>query len=184
MRINVDRELPVEEGIRVSFSLNGQLDNQNLNLPCQVVWKKDLVGGTWVHGVRFSQQGPGDHQRLHSMVGELQGRQARVHFRLHRLLPMAFKVDPETEWVDCYAGDLSVEGLGLSLEQPLPADQDIQVRLFPEFGLPPVHATARVAWCRQNGDRHRLGLKFVAIDEISSQVIRRYIDRCLETGTA
>jgi hypothetical protein len=74
--------------------------------------------------------------------------------------------------------DLS-EG-GLQVEAPSAVESGTSVLLRIEFDtdkLPPIEASATVAWCsQQDRGRYRVGLRFTSIDERSKKIISLYRD--------
>ncbi len=177
MRINTEAELPDGEfSLHFAFSeLDIEREGQ-LELPCQVAWKKELVGGTYVHGLAFTSEA----LQLDQVLASLDGGGQRERFRLYRPLPVSVKVPEEEDWIECYAGNLNPEGVGLQLPRPLPEEEALTVRLHLEFGFPTVAVNAQVAWSREAEGVHHLGLRFSDVDPFEARTVQRYIDRCLE----
>lgn len=187
MRLNVDRELPDEAVFQLGFPVVGfgeeveRLSSGRITVSCEVVWKRELVGGTWVHGLKFLDLDDTCAQTVRAMMEGFSPSGRRKRFRLNRLLPVAVKAEGCDKWCERYASDLSPEGLGIQLDEPLPEETDILVKLYPEFDLPVVQARARVAWTHETEQgRFKMGLRFQDIEEMEAQVLQRYIDRCLE----
>ncbi|MBI3928781.1 MAG: PilZ domain-containing protein [Armatimonadetes bacterium] len=187
IRINVDRELPDGETLELSLPVEGfgaeviRLTQGRATLRVQVVWKKMLLGGTWVHGLRFVDLDEATSAAVDAMMEAFSPSGRRMRFRLNRLLPVAIKTENGHFWIERFATDLSPEGLGVQLDAPLPEGQDVLVKIFPEFDLPVVQARARVAWTQETpSGKCKMGLRFSDIEAAGAEVIQRYIDRCLK----
>ena len=72
------------------------------------------------------------------------------------------------EPVTCLTRDLSLGGVGIECEWPLPENVPLSVELFvvvddiEDEGTLPLHLDGKVVWCRQRGERDFLaGIQFV-----------------------
>lgn len=183
MRVNVDHQLPDGQfDLSIPLAELEMASEGTIDLPCRVVWMRDLVGGTFVHGLAFSNPVDESKERLEQFLSGLSEMHRRSRYRLYRLLPIQLKAHDQEDWTECYAGNLSPEGLGLQLDTPLPEEQDFSVRLMLEFGLPVVQVVGQVAWTRQVEDKYHIGIQFKDVDPVEARTVARYIARCLDGG--
>ena len=103
----------------------------------------------------------------------------RQHYRLYRPFPIEVR-DSQGEWVEGYASDLSLEGLGTRLTDKLEAGTTVRLRLKLDFELPTVDVSATVAWSLEGDRGVSHGLQFQTLAPVEAKTIKLYIDRCLE----
>lgn len=179
LRVNSERPLPLGETFQLS--LPAELIKEELKVPARVSWQKPLYGTTYIQGVEFLELAPNQKQVLESALaeGKLQpgGRQ---HFRLYRPFPIQLSQPEQTEWLETYATDLSIEGLGTRLSDELRTGQTVRLRLGLEFEFPTVEVAATVAWSRHGSNGVSHGLRFDEVGPVEARTIKLYIDRCLE----
>ena len=117
-RANLDRALAKGSKVEVSLPLRPFLNEEvELQALCRVAWNRELLGGTFVHGFEF--------QELQSEMMELVERLflafspegKRRRFRLSGLLNIAYFQDGA--WKSWMARDISPQGLGLQMQEPL-----------------------------------------------------------------
>lgn len=74
--------------------------------------------------------------------------------------------------------DLSEGGLQVEAPSAVPTGTSVLLRIeFDTDKLPPIEASATVAWCsQQDRSKHRVGLRFTSIDERSRTIIGMYRD--------
>ena len=181
LRINSDIALPTSSLIEIT--LPSEILGKETAVLAEVAWQKSLFGTSFLQGLAFQELSQEQTQLLETRVNEMslsQRANSRQHYRLYRPFPIKLLFLDQERWIESYATDLSMEGIGTRLKEALPESEKIRLRLEFEFELPPVEVIAQVAWSSdgKNGVSH--GLKFSSVGPIEANAIKVYIDRCLE----
>lgn len=181
IRINSEEPLPTEE--EVALTLPPEVLGEETELKARVVWQKPLYGASYLQGLSFQELTTNQQdlldKKLETGSGSHRGK-GRQHFRLYRPFPIKVRAPGHDEWIRSYATDLSIDGLGTRLREPLSKEDHIRLRLELEFELPTVEVEAKVAWSSsgENGVSH--GIQFAEVGPVEAKTIKRYIDHCLE----
>jgi tetratricopeptide (TPR) repeat protein len=179
LRVNSERPLPLKETFQLT--LPPELLNEEMVLPARVTWQRPLFGATFIQGVEFLALTDQQRTRIEAVLAEGDlSEKGRQHYRLYRPFPIQVCHREHTEWLNSYASDLSVEGLGTRLETDLRAGESVRLRLAPEFELPAVEVVATVAWSRSGSNGFSHGLRFDDVGPVEARTIALYIERCLE----
>lgn len=179
LRINSEQPFPATGDL--VLTLPAEVLGEETDLRAQVVWQKPLYGASFLQGIEFQDLTAVQKHLLNQRLDGDNGRaNSRQHYRLYRPFPIKLLPPGQEEWLTSYATDLSLDGIGTRLKQPLEPDNELRLRLELEFELPTVEVEAKVAWSSEgeNGVSH--GLQFAAVGPVEAKTIKRYIDRCLE----
>ena len=179
LRVNSECPLPLDE--RFDLTLPPEVIREELTLRAKVTWQRALFGASYIQGVEFLELTPEQREHIENVLndgGLSEG--GRQHYRLYRPFPIQVSLQESTDWIPCYASDLSLEGLGTRLDTVIPPGQEVRLRLGLEFELPTVEVTATVAWNRSDSNGISHGLRFDNVGPVEARTIRLYIDRCLE----
>ena len=175
-----DRTFQLEIGL-IPFGTELATRKKTQVFPVRVVWSKSLVGGMVVSGLAFE----GLDEEGESIVAAImqgaspQGR--RMHFRLNRVLGVELGQEGSEQWLYPLTLDLSVEGMRICLNESLEVGAKFPLKVFLEFELPTVQATAEVVWQEvMPSGRVQTGLKFEDLSERDAMAIKTYIDQCLQ----
>lgn len=186
LRINSDDPFPEDRTFELEIGLipfGTELATQKKSqvFPVRVVWSKSLVGGMVVSGLAFE----GLDEEGQSIVASImqgaspQGR--RMHFRLNRVLGVELGQEGSEKWLYPLTLDLSVDGMRICLNESLEVGAKFPLKVFLEFELPTVQATAEVVWQEvMPSGRVQTGLKFEDLSERDAMAIKTYIDQCLQ----
>lgn len=181
--VNSHRELPKDHEFRMKLPLEGfGTREQVLDFHCRVAWKKWLLGGTWGHGLQFTNLGGELISILEDIVSSVSDEGRRRRFRLNRMLPVAVREASDRPWLgERYASGLTLETVTVRLDNPLPPGQEVEVRLALEFGLPSLLVPATVRSSMQvAGGKHQMEMEFDILAPEQGRLLRTYIDRCMK----
>ncbi|MFA7481263.1 MAG: PilZ domain-containing protein [Vulcanimicrobiota bacterium] len=178
LRANLDHHLEPNSKLRIRFPLKPYLqDELEADLPCRVVWNRDLVGGTFVHGFEFQDLSPSTRELVERLFVAFSPEGKRQRFRLRHVLNVAYLADQI--WVSRVAFDISPEGLGLSMAELPQSDQTFQFRIYLEDRdkFDPVEVSGRVTYLVEIEEEPcRVGIQFIDPDPEAVQRIQKFID--------
>lgn len=180
--VNCPHELPPEDEFRMIVPLDGFGTPQDvLDVRCRVAWRKYLMGGTWNHGLIFTEATDDLRATVNCIIDAFSQEGKRRRFRLNRVLPVAVREAEGIPWLaERYASGLTPDTVAIRLERPLSQGQTVQVRLSLEFGLPTLLVKATVQSAEELAPgRVQLELAFQDLKAEESKALRSYIDRCL-----
>jgi c-di-GMP-binding flagellar brake protein YcgR len=133
-------------------------------------------------GVRFDELETYTQQRVvrwvYAQDRRLFDRRAQTRLPL-RIKAVVRRIAPDGQSVEEFAAptlDISIEGARITTERMLEVHGLVEISIDFDDSLEPFHASARVAWADQTGDRLTYGLAFADINPAQQ---RRLIDRCL-----
>lgn len=176
IRLNLDRALERESLIGLKLPVGAFVsDPEYLEVTCRVVWHRALLGGTWVHGLEFKNLSAIAAETVQRLYDAFTPEGRRKRFRLNSVLSIAYHLDGE--WNHRAACDLSPEGLGLQMRDPLPLEAILPLKIYLEEAGAPLEAEGEVIHTTEleNG-LHRVGIEFRDPDEAVLDKIRAYID--------
>lgn len=185
-RFNSDDPLPEPGAFKMTLSLDAfgsdvATEHPRDTFEMEVVWKKELIGGMWVTGVKLVEPTETNKSVIKKILERSSPEGRRLRFRLNRVLGVELGREDGVQWVYPLALDLSVEGMRIRLDQALEVGANLALKIFLEFDLPTVETEAKVVWMEEMASgRHQVGLKFLNIDEEHANTIKNYIDKCLE----
>lgn len=180
--VNCPHELPPEDEFRMVVPLDGFGTSQEvLDVRCRVAWRKYLMGGTWNHGLIFTDPTEELRSTISGIIDAFSQEGKRRRFRLNRVLPVAVREPEAKQWIaERYASSLTPDSVAIRLEQALPEGHEVQVRLSLEFGLPTLFLKATVQSAEQLAPgRVQVELAFQQLSIDDEKTIRKYIDRCM-----
>lgn len=180
MRVNSEKPLPFSEDFWLELPRDflGEMEP----FRCRVVWQRDLYGSSTIQGLEFLELTAEQRERLGGFLGSEEPfrSQGRQHYRLYRPVPVQLFHEGSGQWEELYASDLSLQGLGLRLEDQAGSETSMRLRLLLEFELPTVEVGAKVAWSRAASSGYAHGLHFQEMGPVEARTIGLYIARCLE----
>lgn len=175
-----DRDFALEVGL-AAFGTELATRKPRITFPVRMVWSKSLIGGMVVSGLAFTDL---DNEGQDIVAAIMQGASPqgrRAHFRLNRVLGVELGASGSERWLYPLTLDLSVEGMRICLSETLEVGARFPIRIFLEFELPTVEATAEVMWQEvMPSGRVQVGLRFDEMSERDALAIKTYIDQCLE----
>lgn len=180
MRVNTDRELPSGSVFRLCVNLASLGGEGEFRTDCEVAWQKGLLGEAWVAGLRFTEMSEEDNARLRDTIGQFEGPNRRLRFRLRSVVPVSVRF--EDDWFYMTATELSPEGLRIRTT-PVPwlapgCELSLWLHLGSEWPLEPLDA--EVLWREEVWrDRIEVGFRFLDLDEDDACLIQSYIERSL-----
>lgn len=178
MRINLDRTIEPESEFHLSISLDslGFGLSGSLDLHCEVVWNRPLVGGTCILGLKFRELDQEAEDKIAQLVG---------YWSQHDLMLQLLKepvdakvrvsdVDPWSKMVG--VRKLSVVGFQFLTKDEFLSDQEIWVRLLLESGT--VESRAVVRWCElmKNG-ANSVGCEFLELSSSGRGFVELHLRR-------
>lgn len=185
-RFNSDDPLPEPDPFKMTLALDAFGSDVATEYPrdtfeMEVVWKKELIGGMWVTGVKLVAPTETNRAVIKKILERSSPEGRRLRFRLNRVLGVELGREDGVQWVYPLALDLSVEGMRIRLDQALEVGASLSLKIFLEFDLPTVETEAKVVWMEEMASgRHQVGLKFFNMEEEHASTIKNYIDKCLE----
>jgi hypothetical protein len=185
LRVNSDDPFPSENfALEIGLAAFGTelaTRKPRINFPVRMVWSKSLVGGMVVSGLAFQNLDQESQEVVAAIMQGASPQGRRQHFRLNRVLGVELGGDGNERWLYPLTLDLSVEGMRICLSETLEVGAKFPIRIFLEFELPTVEATAEVMWQEvMPSGRVQVGLKFDEMSERDALAIKTYIDQCLE----
>lgn len=180
--VNSPDELPPDEEFRMVVPLDGFGTNHaQLDFRCRVAWRKYLMGGTWSHGLIFTELDDDLRRAVSQIIEAFSKEGKRRRFKLNRVLPVAIRVPEAKTWLaERYASGLSLDAVAIRLEQPPFPGTEFEVRLSLEFGLPTLIVRANVGSVEELAPgRNQVELLFQEFSEPDAKTLRTYIDRCM-----
>lgn len=180
MRINLDRQLPVDQQFTLLVPLESLGSEGELRLTCEVAWQKGLLGEAWVAGLRFTELAEPDGDRLRTTIEQFEGPNRRLRFRLRSVVPVSVRF--EDDWFYMTATELSPEGLRIRTT-PVPwlnlgCELSLWLHLGSEWPIEPLDA--EVLWREEVWrDRIEVGFRFLDLTEEDALLIKSYIERSL-----
>jgi c-di-GMP-binding flagellar brake protein YcgR len=182
MKVNLDRLFEPETLIDLKIPIEPYLNEKEpLEVRCRVAWNRSLLGGTYVHGLEFKELSEQATATVEKLFTAFSPEGQRERFRLKQVLSVAYQ--REGEWIPWSAKDLSTDGLGLQMRDPLPLDEvfPFKVYLEDQGPLTALEVPGRVVYVAEEDDElHRVGVQFENLDEESASRIRRFIDSALQ----
>jgi hypothetical protein len=179
MRANLDRPLEPETTVGLDLPVGPYLsEDVSLNVSCRVVWRRNIPGGTYVHGFEFQDPTPEQEALISQLFRAFTPEGMRERYRLDQVLNIAF--EREGAWIPRNACDISPEGLGLQMKEPLPQDQVIRFLLYLQDHdrLDATEVKGQVTYTAEFDDGlYRIGVQFVDLEDDIARRIRAYIDR-------
>jgi hypothetical protein len=172
MRVHTDH--PFEDG--ASTRLRLFLDNP-LEVRVTTVWTKELYGGMYVTGLAFDDLSPEANQDLAGFIEKHSPDNMRRSLRLQRILPVEIKIGSITQKMSVFTLDISVSGMRISYDYPLPENMDIPFSVVLDFDREPVELVCRVSWQEENTlGQYVIGLQFVEPTSVSLERIQAFIE--------
>ncbi|MCA9780530.1 MAG: PilZ domain-containing protein [Candidatus Eremiobacteraeota bacterium] len=179
LRANLDRALAKDSVVEFSLPLRPYLNEEvELQALCRVAWNRELLGGTFVHGFEFQQLQEEAASLVERLFHAFSPEGKRKRFRLPSLLNVAYHQDGA--WKSWVARDISPQGLGLQMPEPLELEECLPFRIFLEDRgkYEPVEVVGRVSYLVEfDDDEFRLGVEFVEPTDEAARRIQDYIDR-------
>ena len=179
LRANLDRALAKDSLVEFTLPLRPYLNEEvELQALCRVAWNRELLGGTFVHGLEFQQLQEESANLVARMLHAFSPEGKRKRFRLPGLLNVAYHQDGA--WKSWVARDISPQGLGLQMPEPLELEERLPFRIFLEDRgkYDPVEVVGRVSYLVEFDDEEfRLGVEFVEPTDEAARRIQDYIDR-------
>jgi c-di-GMP-binding flagellar brake protein YcgR len=179
LRANLDRALKKDSLVEIALPLRPYLNEEvDLQARCRVAWNRELLGGTHVHGFEFQELQDDAMIQVERLFLAFSPEGKRKRFRLPGLLNIAYF--QEGIWKSWMARDISPQGLGLRMPEPLELEERLPFRIFLEDRgkYNPVEVTGRVSYLVEFDDEeYRLGIEFLEPSEEAALRIQEYIDR-------
>ncbi len=177
MRITTDFNLPLDD----PFHLEVRLDVPTpLETKAEVRWKKKLLGGTYMMGIKFLELSDKALQVIRDFMDRHSPDGKRKAFRLDRVLAVQMNVEGEREKFYTLTMDLSPQGMRITNPFPLPENKNMEIKLMLDFEDRPVNIKAQVRWQKKTSyDRYMIGMEFIEISDEDARRINRYIDRAI-----
>ncbi len=179
LRANLDRALAKDSRVELALPLRPYLNEEvELRTTCRVAWNRELLGGTYVHGFEFQELRETDLRLVERLFHVFSPEGKRKRFRLPGLLNIAYFQDGA--WKSWMARDISPQGLGLQMPEPLELEERLPFRIFLEDRgkYDPVEVLGRVSYLVEFDDEeYRLGVEFIEPTEEAALRIQEYIDR-------
>lgn len=177
MKITTDFNLPEMDPFHMEMKLD---EGEILDTDVEVRWKKKLIGGTYMMGVKFLDVPEHVREIIRNFMARHSAEGKRKTFRLDRVLAVEMDLEDKEEKFYTLTMDLSPQGMRLTNPFPLPEDKDINLKMMLDFEDRPVSMKAKVRWQKETSyDRYMIGLEFIDITENDSKRINRYIDRAI-----
>jgi len=88
--------------------------------------------------------------------------------------------EDEEAFEEIFAEDISESGLQIVLRRPLKANQCIKLKLEFIYDSVPIMLTGKVVHVKPEGDRFRMGLEFVYMDDFQRQRLRKCLEKFSE----
>ena len=181
MRVNLDRTIEPESTIDLTFPVKAYFpDLDRFEARCRVAWNRELLGGTCVHGLEFLNLTAETSAIVERLFSAFSPEGKRSRFRLNKVLSLSYFRN--NEWRSWSACDLSPEGLGMQMRDPLPMDEVFPFRIYleDEGKYSFVELNGEIVYAEELDEGlHRLGVKFRDPDPSILVRIQAYMDRCL-----
>lgn len=178
-RANLDRALTKDSIVEVRLPLRPYLHEEvELQALSRVAWRRELLGGTFVHGFEFQELQDDASKLVERLFLAFSPEGKRKRFRLPGLLNIAYFQDGA--WKSWMARDISPQGLGLQMTEPLQLEERLLFRIFLEDRgkYDPVEVMGRVSYLVEFDDEeYRLGVEFIEPSGEAALRIQEYIDR-------
>jgi len=173
VRITTDFDFPAEP-VRIKFCFDEPFEAR-----VEVVWHKDLEGGTRVYGMRFVDLSDGEATAVDRFMERYSPEMQRKSFRLNRV--MSFEIQSDTmERLYVLVLDLMPSGMRIINDFPLEPGIRVACRLSLEVGRRPVEILARVQSVQATGnERHLIELEFLQLEDGAINRINSYLDRAM-----
>ncbi len=182
MRIHSDFSLEDGEVFPVRMSLDEPLEVQ-----VEVVWQKELIGGMYVLGLKFTNLTREQSSLIGTFLDKYSPENRRRSYRLDRILVVEMILGATRQKLGVFTLDLSASGMRITHEFPLPEDMEIPCRVLLEYDQDPIDVTVRVQWQKENAfGQFLIGLEFTEIGDEARLRVERFIDRAMagELGQA
>lgn len=182
MRIHSDFSLEDGEIFPVRMSLDEPLEVQ-----VEVVWQKELIGGMYVLGLKFTDLSRDQSSQIGSFLDKYSPENRRRSYRLDRILVVEMILGSTRQKLGVFTLDLSASGMRITHEFPLPEEMEIPFRVLLEYDKDPIDVMARVQWQKENAfGQFLIGLEFTEIGSEARLRVEQFIDRAMagELGNA
>lgn len=178
MRVHTEYNFPQDTTVSLRLHLDEPLD-----VEVKRVWEKPLVGGMNVYGLQFEPLSDATLGHLRDFLDSHLSENRRKSFRLERILVVEMQVEETTSRFGVFTLDLSVSGMRINHEEPLPEGRELEFRILLEPGHPPVAVKSQVSWQKENAFGHYLiGLRFTDISAEAEERIESYIGEAIQRG--
>ena len=165
LRINLDRTMEPESRFDLSFEVDslGSEMSGSLNLRCEVVWNRPLLGGTCVLGLKFLEPDEGAQDLVEQLLGYWSNKHDFALNRLREPVDAKVRTSDDEPWSRMVGvRKLSAEGFQFPTSLHFEADQEILVRMLLEAGT--VETRAVVRWCeRMKNGVNSVGCEFLEL---------------------
>lgn len=172
MRVHTDH--PFEDGSHTRLRLF--LDNP-LEVNVKTIWTKELYGGMFVTGLAFEDLSSDAGEDLAHFIDKYSPDNKRRSLRLQRILPVEIKIGSITQKMSVFTLDISVTGMRISYDFPLPEEMPIPFSVVLDFDREPVELTCQVSWQEENTlGQYVIGLQFIEPSAVSLERIETFIE--------
>ena len=145
MRITAPQDWNIEEIFRLTIPLQSLSAHypENLEVDCQIRWRKESGGDTFVYGLQFIDPSEADTEVLQTILASLDEEGGRQHFRLSCVL--AVDVDLGTgQHLPMTMRDVSLGGFKIRHKLELPSEESFSIVL--NLDRYKLECLARVRW--------------------------------------
>lgn len=152
LRVNLDRAFPEESELGLSFPLSpfGQTLEGELKGRFRVVWTRDLLGGTYVHGLELLDPSPETTEAVESLLAQcLEVREDIGESLLRVPVDAKLYLDDESP-ILVAVRKLSTGGLTFPYRHSFEKGDTFRMRLMLEPGI--AESEVSVRWCRVRSD--------------------------------
>lgn len=175
LRITSDTWFDREQRFGLHLQLNPPLGGE-----VEVVWNKQLQGGTNVYGLKFVDVNEELQKQIDDFIHSFsfEARRDAVSARLNRVICMQLPEVAQDQRLYVFTSMLSVQGMQITVEMPLEVDQTYDFLLFLEVEEPPVVVRAKAVSLKPaTFDRFKVDLVFEGLDEYGVNRINAFLDK-------
>lgn len=178
--LKITSDFPFEQGRNFTATL---MANTPITFTAEIAWARDLGAGMKALGLKFAEIDKENKQILDEFIDYYTAKEKSKVYRLNKIIPMRIHFGtsaPEPFYI--LTLEISLTGMKISHEAPLPENEKIYFRIYIDPHSRPLDVCARVISQKEEGvlgQSHIINLEFIDIEHEAHDYLNSFIDNAI-----